>query len=222
MLTQLRGRARRHSLPVLSLYDLWITRPQHRRPAGGPSPHDHVGCRQPGPVAIFMEFPHATGRSGSPRLPRATRGASMSLGGARSSHTPATPGFGIGESKKLTIESLFLVSAPGSGHFVQVGRPSTLDAMLGRRPRMLLSDPAKPAACPDRGPHLGLCRRERRTTDQAPWSRTTGRPIAGAADRRLNVRSCRSRPGRLLRNFTWGQSSQYGYDPDFARTWLLT
>ena len=111
----------------------------------------------------------------------------MSLGGARSSHTPATPGFGIGESKKLTIESLFLVSAPGSGLFVQVGRPSTLDAMLGRRPRMLLSDPAKPAARPNQGPHLDLCRRERRTTDQAPWSRTTGRPVAGATDRRLDA-----------------------------------
>jgi hypothetical protein len=48
VLTQLRDRARRHGLSFLSLYDLWIKRPRHRGPAGGPSPYDHARCRQPG------------------------------------------------------------------------------------------------------------------------------------------------------------------------------
>ena len=47
----------------------------------------------------------------------------------------------LGESKKLTIESVFLIAAPGSGPFLQIGRPSELDAVLGRRPRMLLGVP---------------------------------------------------------------------------------
>lgn len=46
-----------------------------------------------------------------------------------------------GESKKLTIESVFLVSAPGSGPFLQVGRQGTFDTLLGRGPRTLLGVP---------------------------------------------------------------------------------
>ncbi|MFF2504812.1 hypothetical protein ACFVTY_15755 [Streptomyces sp. NPDC058067] len=44
-------------------------------------------------------------------------------------------------SKKLTHESMFLISAPGSGPFMQVGRPSKLDRVMGRRPRTLLGVP---------------------------------------------------------------------------------
>ncbi|MGH1556206.1 hypothetical protein ACRAWF_43870 [Streptomyces sp. L7] len=51
---------------------------------------------------------------------------------------PLSGSSGVGESKKLTIESIFLVSAPGSGPFLQIGRPGKLDAVLGRRPRTLM------------------------------------------------------------------------------------
>jgi hypothetical protein len=54
---------------------------------------------------------------------------------------PLSGSSGVGESKKLTIESVFLVSAPGSGPFLQIGRPGKLDAVLGRRPRMVLGVP---------------------------------------------------------------------------------
>jgi len=54
---------------------------------------------------------------------------------------PLSGSSGVGESKKLTIESIFLVSAPSSGPFLQIGQPSKLDAVLGRRPRMLLGVP---------------------------------------------------------------------------------
>ncbi|MFB8268444.1 hypothetical protein ACFC96_17800 [Streptomyces sp. NPDC055955] len=43
--------------------------------------------------------------------------------------------------KSLTFESVFLVSAPGSGPFMQIGRPSKLDTVMGRRPRTLLDAP---------------------------------------------------------------------------------
>ncbi|RVU22493.1 hypothetical protein EOT10_21240 [Streptomyces antnestii] len=44
-------------------------------------------------------------------------------------------------SKKLTHESMFLIAAPGSGPFMQVGRPNKLDRLMGRRPRTLLGVP---------------------------------------------------------------------------------
>ncbi|WP_326773849.1 hypothetical protein [Streptomyces sp. NBC_01445] len=44
-------------------------------------------------------------------------------------------------SRKLTYESVFLVSAPGPGPFMQMGRPSKLDRVMGRRPRTLLGEP---------------------------------------------------------------------------------
>ncbi|GAA2322066.1 hypothetical protein OKJ48_18415 [Streptomyces kunmingensis] len=47
----------------------------------------------------------------------------------------------VGESKKLTFESVFLVSAPGSGPFLQVGRPGKFDTVMGRGPRTLLGVP---------------------------------------------------------------------------------
>ncbi|WP_372347771.1 hypothetical protein [Streptomyces sp. KL116D] len=46
-----------------------------------------------------------------------------------------------GGSKKLTFESVFLVSAPGSGPFLQVGQPGRMDTLLGRGPRTLLGVP---------------------------------------------------------------------------------
>ncbi|MGX1675711.1 hypothetical protein [Streptomyces sp. NPDC055400] len=57
-------------------------------------------------------------------------------------HNPLSGGAGIDESRKLTFESVFLVSAPGSGTpFMQVGRPSKLDRVMGRGPRTLLGVP---------------------------------------------------------------------------------
>lgn len=47
----------------------------------------------------------------------------------------------VGESKKLTFESVFLVSAPGSGPFLQVGKPGKADTLMGRGPRTLLGVP---------------------------------------------------------------------------------
>ncbi|MFI9776636.1 hypothetical protein ACIHCV_18230 [Streptomyces sp. NPDC051956] len=54
---------------------------------------------------------------------------------------PLSGGSQAGDSRTLTFESIFLVSAPGSGPFLQVGRPSKLDTVMGRRPRTLLDVP---------------------------------------------------------------------------------
>ncbi|MEV1024156.1 hypothetical protein [Streptomyces sp. NPDC050264] len=54
---------------------------------------------------------------------------------------PLSGSSGVGESKKLTIETVILVTAPGSGPFMQIGRPGKLDTVLGRGPRTLLGVP---------------------------------------------------------------------------------
>ncbi|WP_338701164.1 hypothetical protein V2W30_29265 [Streptomyces sp. Q6] len=47
----------------------------------------------------------------------------------------------VGESRKLTIESVFLVSAPGTAPYLNLRRPGTFDRMMGRGPRKLLGVP---------------------------------------------------------------------------------
>lgn len=47
----------------------------------------------------------------------------------------------VGESKKLTFESVFLVSAPGAGPFLQVGKVGKFDTVMGRGARTLLGVP---------------------------------------------------------------------------------
>ncbi|WP_405635084.1 hypothetical protein OHB53_16200 [Streptomyces sp. NBC_00056] len=44
-------------------------------------------------------------------------------------------------NKKLTYESVFLVTAPGQGAYMHIGPPSKLDRALGRGPRKLLDVP---------------------------------------------------------------------------------
>ncbi|MCX4642797.1 MULTISPECIES: hypothetical protein [unclassified Streptomyces] len=46
-----------------------------------------------------------------------------------------------GGNRKLTYESVFLVSAPGSGAYLHIGRPGKFDRMLGRGPRKLIDVP---------------------------------------------------------------------------------
>ncbi|MET9497802.1 hypothetical protein [Streptomyces sp. NPDC006552] len=59
---------------------------------------------------------------------------------------PLSGSTGAGESKKLTIESVFLVSVPGSGPYLQVGRPGKFDTVMGRGAKTLLGLPAFDAA----------------------------------------------------------------------------
>ena len=46
-----------------------------------------------------------------------------------------------GDRKRPTIEAIFIVAAPGSGHPVEILRPSKTDVLLDRRPRMRLGIP---------------------------------------------------------------------------------
>ncbi|MFJ5973737.1 hypothetical protein [Streptomyces sp. NPDC093060] len=50
-------------------------------------------------------------------------------------------GADTGERKQPNIESVFIVTAPGSGPFVQILRPSVLDTLFDRRPKMQLGVP---------------------------------------------------------------------------------
>ncbi|MEV5613220.1 hypothetical protein [Streptomyces sp. NPDC052225] len=54
---------------------------------------------------------------------------------------PLSGSSGVGESRKLTFETVMLITAPGPGPFMQIGRPGKFDRMLGRGPRKLLGIP---------------------------------------------------------------------------------
>ncbi|NEB75060.1 hypothetical protein G3I40_07410 [Streptomyces sp. SID14478] len=54
---------------------------------------------------------------------------------------PASGSGQAGESKKLTIESMILVSAPGSAPYLNLRRPGKFDRVMGRGPRKLLGVP---------------------------------------------------------------------------------